>query len=83
MTLAQLSPVVVVANPANVNPLAHVNHNAAAAAAGSIAQQKADKAKSDSVTISRQALEKAARGEKETDTAREAVSQYPTQNSRK
>lgn len=75
MSIAQLSPVIVVANPANVNPLAHTANNISAAAAGSLAQQKADRAKSDSVTISREALEKAAKAEKRTDHANGALVQ--------
>lgn len=71
MSLAQISPTILVANPSNVNPLAHSSHNVSAAAAGALAQQKTDRSKSDSVTISRQALEKAARAEKRTDGARE------------
>lgn len=63
MSIVQLSPTTVVANPTNVNPLAHATYNVSASAAGSVAQQKATQAKSDSVTISRQALEKAAQTE--------------------
>ena len=70
MSIAQLSPIVVVANPTNVNPLAHSTSNVAAAYAGSVAQQKSTQAKSDSVTISRQALEKAAKYDAETGEAK-------------
>jgi len=60
MSLPQLSPNALIGNPANLNPLAHATHNVSAAVAGSMAQQKTAQAKSDSVNISRQALEKAA-----------------------
>jgi hypothetical protein len=59
-SIAQLSPTAVIANPAHVNPLASSTYNQSAAAAGTMAQQKTARDKSDSVTISRQALEKAA-----------------------
>jgi hypothetical protein len=68
MTLPQLSPVSVVANPGNINPLAHANNNTAAAFAGSVAQQDTKRAKSDSVTISREALAKASESEKGKET---------------
>ena len=64
MSLPQLSPNAVRANPTNINPLAHANNNVSAAVAGSMAQQQTAQMKSDSVTISRQALEKAAQAEK-------------------
>ena len=60
MSIPQLSPNAVIGNPANLNPLAHATYNVSAAAAGSIAQEKTAQMKSDSVNISRQALEKAA-----------------------
>jgi len=71
--MAQLSPTILVGNPSNVNPLAHSTYTVSAVAAGSLAQQKTDRTKSDSVTISRQALEKAARAEKRTDSAMETL----------
>jgi hypothetical protein len=71
-TIAQLSPTAVIGNPNHLNPLAQSSYNQSAAAAGTMAQQKTARTKSDSVTISRQALEKAALGEdgkpKETQT---------------
>lgn len=79
MALAQISPTTVVANPANVNPLAHTNYNVSAAAAGSMAQKKSDRAKSDSVTISRQALEKSAKSEEGTEKAKDALTQEAAQ----
>jgi len=72
--LPQLSPNALIGNPANLNPLAHATYNVSAVAAGTAAQQKIARDKSDSVTISRQALEKASETEghnadaKETET---------------
>lgn len=63
MTLPQLSPNSVIGNAAHLNPLANSTYNQSAAAAGTMAQQKTARDKSDSVTISRQALEKAALNE--------------------
>ncbi|QEM68913.1 hypothetical protein FO488_12590 [Geobacter sp. FeAm09] len=60
MPLAQLSPAVVVGTPANLNPLAQANNTATAAVVGTVAQRSTQKAKSDSVTISREAMAKAA-----------------------
>ncbi len=71
-TIPQISPNAVIGNPAHLNPLANSTYNQSAAAAGTMAQQKTARDKSDSVTISRQALEKASLGEdgkpKETQT---------------
>ncbi len=58
--IPQLSPNALIGNPANLNPLAHPAHNLSAAVAGTMAQQKTARDRSDSVTISRQALEKSA-----------------------
>jgi len=70
--LPQLSPNAVIGNPAHLNPLAHSSYNQSASAAGTMAQQKTARDKSDSVNISREALEKASLGEdgkpKETQT---------------
>lgn len=63
MTLPQLSPNSVIGNATHLNPLANSTYNQSAAAAGTMVQQKTARDKSDSVTISRQALEKAALGE--------------------
>jgi|GEM_PF-1454190 len=60
MSLAQLSPAVVVGTPTNLNPLAQANDGATAAVVGTMAQRSTQKAKSDSVTISREAMAKAA-----------------------
>ena len=73
MSLPQLSPNSVIANPAHINPLAHVNNNVSAAAAGSMAQQKTGRQKRDSVTISREALEKAAHVEGHDPEAKETL----------
>lgn len=72
MSIAQLSPNALIGNPANLNPLAHTAYNVSAAAAGSMAQQRTARVKSDSVTISRQALEKAAQAEAQDGNAKEA-----------
>ena len=61
--LPQLSPNALIGNPTNLNPLAHATYNLSASAAGTMAQQKTARDKSDSVTISRQALEKASEAE--------------------
>jgi hypothetical protein len=63
MTLPQLSPVSIIANPTSINPLAHASSTTPAAVAGSVAQQNSTKSKSDSVTISREAAAKAAQAE--------------------
>jgi hypothetical protein len=70
-TIPQLSPNALIGNPANINPLAHASYNVSAAAAGTLAQQKTARDKSDSVTISRQALEKAAQVEGQDGDAKE------------
>ena len=71
-TIPQISPNALIGNPVHLNPLASSTYNQSAAAAGTMAQQKTARDKSDSVTISRQALEKASLGEdgkpKETQT---------------
>ena len=59
MELAQLSPVAVVGTPTNLNPLAQADNTATAAVVGTVAQKSTQKAKSDSVTISREVLAKA------------------------
>jgi hypothetical protein len=59
MELAQISPAVVVGTPTNLNPLAQADTTATAAVVGTMAQKNTQKAKSDSVTISREALAKA------------------------
>ena len=69
--LTQLSPNAVMGNPSNLNPLANATYNVSAAAAGTMAQKKIERDKSDSVTISRQALEKAAQAEGHNGDAKE------------
>lgn len=59
--LPQLSPNALIGNPANLNPLAHAAYNVSAVAAGTAAQQKIARDKSDSVTISRQGTRKGVR----------------------
>lgn len=56
MSMAQLSPNSVVANPSYVNPLAQSDQHAPIAKATETAQQTIQKTKTDSVTISKQAL---------------------------
>jgi len=56
MSMAQLSPNSVVANPAHINPLAQTDQHAQLAKANEAAQQTIQKTKTDSVTISKQAL---------------------------
>lgn len=63
MTLPQLSPAILIANPGNINPLAHANNSATAAVVGTMAQRSTVKTKSDTVTISREAAAKAAQAE--------------------
>jgi hypothetical protein len=60
MELAQLSPAAVVGTPTNLNPLAQADNTATATVVGTMAQKSTQKAKSDSVTISREAMAKAA-----------------------
>ncbi|MDD5284585.1 MAG: hypothetical protein PHD54_01900 [Desulfuromonadaceae bacterium] len=69
--LPQLSPNALIGNPANLNPLAHASYNVSASAAGTMAQQKTARDKSDSVTISRQALEKSAEADGHDGNAKE------------
>lgn len=72
MSIPQLSPNALIGNPADLNPLAHATHNVSAAVAGSMAQQKTAQMKSDSVNISRKALEKAAQAEGHVGDTKEA-----------
>jgi methyl coenzyme M reductase subunit C-like uncharacterized protein (methanogenesis marker protein 7) len=60
MELAQISPVVVVGAPNNINPQAQPDNTVTAAVVGAVAQKSTQKSKSDSVTISREAMAKAA-----------------------
>jgi hypothetical protein len=59
MELAQLSPAAVVGTPSNINPLAQADNTVTAAVVGTMAQKSTQKSKSDSVTISREAMAKA------------------------
>ncbi|KAB0663709.1 hypothetical protein F6V25_16170 [Oryzomonas japonica] len=72
MPLAQLSPAVIVGTPTNLNPLAQANNTATAAVVGTIAQKSTQKAKSDSVTISREAMAKAAEAEAQSGSGKDA-----------
>ena len=56
MSMVQLSPNSVIANPSNINPLAQTNQHAPIAKASEAAQQTIQKTKTDSVTISKEAL---------------------------
>ena len=56
MSTIQLSPNSVMANPSHINPLAQTDRNATIAKATQAAQQTIQKTKTDSVTISKQAL---------------------------
>jgi hypothetical protein len=71
-TIPLLSPNALISNPGHINPLAHATYNVSAGAAGTMAQQKTARDKSDSVTISRQALEKAAQAEEKDGSAKNA-----------
>ena len=71
-TMAQLSPNALIGNPAYINPLAHSTYHLSASAAGTMAQQKTARDKSDSVNISRQAMEKAAQAESQDGQAKQA-----------
>jgi len=66
-----LSPNAVIGNPGHLNPLAQSSYNQSAAAAGTMAQQKTARDKSDSVTISREALEKASQAGAQDGTPKE------------
>lgn len=75
MAIQQISPHFLVSNPAHINPQAHSTYNMSAAAAGHVAQQKTAQEKSDSVNISREALEKAARAEEGKEETEESQTQ--------
>jgi len=72
MELAQLSPVVVTGTPNNLNPLAQSENTVTAAVVGTVAQKSTQKAKSDSVTISREAMAKAAEAGTQNRSGKEA-----------
>ena len=59
MELPQLSPAAVVGTPNNINPLTQSNNAATVAVVGDMAQKSTQKSKSDTVTISREAMAKA------------------------
>jgi len=58
MSIPQISPNSVLANPADLNPQVQATQNSSIAKAGEAAQKASVENKSDSVTISRQALSK-------------------------
>jgi hypothetical protein len=72
MELAQLSPAAVVGTPTNLNPLAQQDNTVTAAVVGAVAQKSTQKTKSDSVTISREAMAKAAEAGTQNRTGKEA-----------
>ncbi|KAB0668834.1 hypothetical protein F6V30_15110 [Oryzomonas sagensis] len=78
MPLAQLSPAVIVGTPTNLNPLAQANNSATAAVVGTIAQKNTQKAKSDSVTISREAMAKAAEADARNGSGKDAQTKDAT-----
>jgi hypothetical protein len=58
MSIPQISPTSVLANPADLNPQVQASQSSSIAKAGEAAQKASVENKSDSVTISRQALSK-------------------------
>lgn len=62
MSIQQLSPNSVVANPAHVNPQARADQTAASPQVNQDAQRSVQALKTDTVTISRQALQMLANG---------------------
>jgi hypothetical protein len=58
MSIPQISPNRVLANPADLNPQVQATQNSSIAKAGEATQKASVENKSDSVTISRQALSK-------------------------
>ena len=60
MSIAQISPNSVAVSPADVNPQAKTDQNASAAQAAQDAQKAAQAHKTDTVTISQQAVQKLA-----------------------
>jgi hypothetical protein len=72
MELAQLSPAAVVGTPTNLNPLAQPDNTVTASVVGAMAQKSTQKTKSDSVTISREAMAKAAEARTQNRSGKEA-----------
>jgi hypothetical protein len=62
MSIQQLSPNSIVANPAHVNPQARADQTAASPQVNQDAQRSAQALKTDTVTISKQALQMLANG---------------------
>ena len=72
MELAQLSPAVIVNTPTNLNQAAQPDNTVTATVVGNVAQKSTQKAKSDTVTISREAMAKAAEAGTQNRTGKEA-----------
>ena len=72
MSIPQISPKSVLANPTDLNPQVHTAQNSSVAKAAEAAQKVAIESKSDSVTISRQALSKAAQVQSHSGEAKES-----------
>ncbi len=77
MSMAQLSPNSVVANPSYINPLAQSDQHAPIVKASETAQQTIQKTKTDSVTISKQALMMSAQTNRPAEETRENEVQNP------
>ena len=77
MSMAQLSPNSVVANPSYINPLAQGDQHAPIVKASEAAQQTIQKTKTDSVTISKQALMMSAQANRAAEETRENEVQNP------
>ena len=77
MSMAQLSPNSVVANPSYINPLAQSDQHAPIAKASEAVQQTIQKTKTDSVTISKQALMMSAQTNRPAEETRENEVQNP------
>jgi hypothetical protein len=82
MSIPLISPHFLVSNPSHINPLAHSTYTMSAGAAGYVAQQKTAQDKSDSVNISREALEKAAKPEGEKEDAKETQTQQAAEKTK-
>jgi hypothetical protein len=75
MSIPQISPNSVLANPADLNPQVQATQNSSIAKAGEAAQKASVENKSDSVTISRQALSKSKEIFKHSEVAKERHSE--------
>ncbi len=77
MSLAQISPTSVVANPSHVNPQSQNTQLAATAQATQAAQSAIAKSKSDTVTLSPQALKKNAKVSDQSEETYEQMVERP------